>query len=52
MLGDINSYHYLGQSGCIEIDDVDDWKNFGSLKLALSVMNVPTQDMDAIFKVY
>jgi myosin-7 len=48
---DIESYFYLNQSGCIDIGDVDDVKNFETLKLALSVMNLATQDLDAVFKV-
>jgi myosin heavy subunit len=48
---DIESYYYLNQSGCIDIAAVDDVKNFESLKLALSVMSLATQDLEAIFKV-
>lgn len=48
---EIENYNYLNQSGCTEIEGVPDDKHFESLKLAFSVLNVSSDDLEGIFKV-
>lgn len=46
-----NKYHYLTQSGCIDIEDVDDGKDYESLKLAMTVLNITPELQDSIFSI-
>ncbi|KAJ3151270.1 cytochrome c oxidase subunit 1 [Geranomyces variabilis] len=43
------SYYFLSQSGCIDIQGVDDSKNFADLKLALTVLKMTPTDQDGLF---
>lgn len=50
LLEDADAYHYLNQSGCIDIDGVDDSKHFEELKLALTVLNITPEDLDGLLR--
>ncbi|KAI8853564.1 P-loop containing nucleoside triphosphate hydrolase protein [Chytridium lagenaria] len=45
-----SEFHYLSQSGCIEIQGVNDKKQFEGLKLAMMVLNMGSSEMDGIFR--
>ncbi|KAJ3033378.1 cytochrome c oxidase subunit 1 [Rhizophlyctis rosea] len=49
-LEDAESFHYLSQSGCIEIPGVNDQKHFAALKLALTVLNMSPADQEGLFR--
>lgn len=51
MLKSWKHYHYVNQSGCANIDGVDDAKKFDALRLALNVLQVSTEDTESIFAV-
>jgi myosin-7 len=44
-------YYYLSQSGCIEIPNVNDKKNFESLKLALTVLKMSASELEEMFRI-
>ena len=43
-------FNYLNTSGCIEIPNVNDKKNFEALKLALSVLKMSPVELDQMFQ--
>lgn len=51
MLKSWEYYGYVNQSGCTNIPGVDDSKKFDSLRLALNVLQVSTEDTESIFSV-
>ena len=44
-------FYYLNQSGCVDIPNVNDKKNFEALKLALTVLKMPATDLEALLRV-
>ena len=51
LLGTWREYEYVNQSGCTNISGVDDAKKFEALRLALNVLQVPADKIEAIFSV-
>lgn len=51
MLKSWKDYEYVNQSGCNSISGVDDSKKFDALRLALNVLQVSTENTEAIFSV-
>lgn len=45
------SYDYLCQSGCFDIEGVDDNRKFDELRLAMSVVKISSKMSDGIFSV-
>ena len=50
-LGPPDSYNYLNQSGCYDVQGMDDAKEFNDMKAACNVMNIVDEDQQAIFRV-
>ena len=51
MLEPAKTFHYINQSGCYTLDDVSDVTKFDELRLAMQVLNIPTEISDGIFSV-
>ena len=51
LLEPAKTFHYINQSGCYSLDDVNDAKKFDELRLAMQVLNIPTETLDGIFSV-
>lgn len=50
-VGNPRSYHYLNQSNCIEVDAMDDSKEYVETKRAMNVVGIGPDEQDAIFRV-
>ncbi|KAL2339400.1 hypothetical protein Fmac_007340 [Flemingia macrophylla] len=50
-LGNPRKFHYLNQSNCIELDGVDDSKEYIATKRAMEVVGISSDDQDAIFRI-
>ncbi|KAK7349017.1 hypothetical protein VNO80_23844 [Phaseolus coccineus] len=50
-LGDPRKFHYLNQSSCIELDGVDDSKEYLATKRAMEVVGISSEEQDAIFRI-
>ncbi|KAK1390713.1 Myosin-8 [Heracleum sosnowskyi] len=50
-VGNPRSYHYLNQSNCIELDAMDDSKEYVETKRAMNVVGIGPDEQDAIFRV-
>lgn len=48
-LGSQGEYQYLNQSGCSEIEGMDDTGKFDALRLAFNVLHVPQATCDGIY---
>jgi myosin heavy subunit len=49
-LGPPQSYFYLNQSKCYEVEGINDGKDFLDTKEACSIMNITREEQDAIFR--
>ena len=50
LLGDVKSLNYVNQSGTYTLDGVDDAKAFSDLRMAMTVLNIPENMSNGIFK--
>ncbi|XP_068461753.1 myosin-8-like [Phaseolus vulgaris] len=50
-LGDPRKFHYLNQSNCIELDGLDDSKEYLATKRAMEVVGISSDEQDAIFRI-
>ncbi|KOM46098.1 hypothetical protein LR48_Vigan06g140400 [Vigna angularis] len=50
-LGDPRKFHYLNQSNSIELDGLDDSKEYFATKRAMEVVGISSEEQDAIFRV-
>ncbi|KAM7260310.1 hypothetical protein ACFE04_016051 [Oxalis oulophora] len=50
-LGKAKSFHYLNQSNCIELDGLDDAKEYIATRNAMDIVGINTDEQDAIFRV-
>ncbi|KAK7308383.1 hypothetical protein VNO77_41987 [Canavalia gladiata] len=49
-LGDPRTFRYLNQSNCIELDGLDDSKEYVATKRAMEVVGISSDEQDAIFR--
>ncbi|KAL2946237.1 hypothetical protein AAZX31_20G002600 [Glycine max] len=50
-LGNPRKFHYLNQSNCIELDGLDDSKEYLATKRAMEVVGINSDEQDAIFRI-
>ncbi|TKY69095.1 Myosin-7 protein [Spatholobus suberectus] len=50
-LGNPRKFHYLNQSNCIELDGLDDSKEYLTTKRAMEVVGISSDEQDAIFRI-
>ncbi|CAI0383211.1 unnamed protein product [Linum tenue] len=50
-VGSARSFRYLNQSECIELDGIDDPKEYALTRNAMSVVGISDEEQDAIFRV-
>ncbi|KAM0920055.1 hypothetical protein ACQ4PT_007723 [Festuca glaucescens] len=50
-LGEAKSFHYLNQSNCIELNGMDDAKEYAETRRAMGIVGMSSDEQDAIFKV-
>ncbi|OVA02253.1 IQ motif [Macleaya cordata] len=50
-LGNPRTFHYLNQSNCIELDGIDDPKEYLATRRAMDVVGISSEEQDAIFRV-
>ncbi|XP_012567832.1 myosin-8 isoform X2 [Cicer arietinum] len=50
-LGNPRSFHYLNQSNCIELDGLDDSKEYLATRRAMDVVGINSDEQDAIFRI-
>ncbi|EEE60343.1 hypothetical protein OsJ_13457 [Oryza sativa Japonica Group] len=50
-LGEAKTFHYLNQSNCIELDGLDDSKEYTDTRRAMSIVGISSDEQDAIFRV-
>ncbi|KAL6079610.1 Myosin-1 [Balamuthia mandrillaris] len=47
---DLSYFHFLSQSGCNTVEDVDDAKDFQEVKAAMSTVGITPQEQNEIFR--
>ncbi|KAG5117853.1 hypothetical protein JHK84_043966 [Glycine max] len=50
-LGDPRQFHYLNQSNCYQVSNVDDAKEYLEIKNAMDIVGISQEEQDAIFRV-
>ncbi|KAL9247272.1 hypothetical protein vseg_020720 [Gypsophila vaccaria] len=50
-LGNPKSFHYLNQSSCYELDDVNDAHEYLALRRAMDIVGINEEEQEAIFRV-
>ncbi|KAL2330949.1 hypothetical protein Fmac_018530 [Flemingia macrophylla] len=50
-LGDPKQFHYLNQSNCYEVSNVDDAKEYLETRNAMDIVGISQEEQDAIFRV-
>lgn len=50
-MGNPRSFHYLNQSNCIELDGLDDSKEYLATRRAMDVVGINSDEQDAIFRI-
>ncbi|GAB2234479.1 hypothetical protein Droror1_Dr00003733 [Drosera rotundifolia] len=50
-LGNPRMFHYLNQSNCIELEAMDDGKEYHATRRAMDVVGISSDEQDAIFRV-
>ncbi|RHN78326.1 putative myosin ATPase [Medicago truncatula] len=50
-LGNPRNFHYLNQSNCIELDALDDAKEYLATRRAMDVVGISSDEQDAIFRI-
>ncbi|KAL5822430.1 hypothetical protein ACOSQ4_020330 [Xanthoceras sorbifolium] len=50
-LGNPKSFHYLNQSNCYELDDVNDAEEYLATRRAMDIVGISDQEQEAIFRV-
>ncbi|KAK4741814.1 hypothetical protein SAY87_025402 [Trapa incisa] len=50
-LGDPKSFHYLNQSSCYELDDMNDAEQYLATRRAMDVVGISQEEQEAIFRV-
>ncbi|KAM7252959.1 hypothetical protein ACFE04_008860 [Oxalis oulophora] len=50
-LGNPRTYHYLNQSNCIELEALDDPKEYIATRNAMDIVGINSDEQDAIFRV-
>jgi myosin-5 len=50
-LNSAETFHYLNQSGCTQIEDVDDAADFSIVSRAIDVIGASPTDKEALFRV-
>nr|CAD1819013.1 unnamed protein product [Ananas comosus var. bracteatus] len=51
IIQDPRMFHYLNQSNCFELDDVDDSKEYLDTRRAMDIVGISPDEQDAIFRV-
>lgn len=50
-LGNPRTFHYLNQSNCIELEGIDDAKEYLATRRAMDIVGISPEEQDAIFRV-
>ncbi|KAL9685470.1 hypothetical protein QQ045_022920 [Rhodiola kirilowii] len=50
-VGDPKTFHYLNQSNCIQLDAIDDAKEYIDLRRAMDIVGISSEEQDGIFRV-